>query len=64
MNTQCEQIKGHLQSGLKITALDALNQYGCFRLASRISDLKKTGLLIASRKIKTETGKYISEYYI
>jgi hypothetical protein len=44
--TQTEMIRAHLESGREITPIDALQQYGCFRLAARINDLRKTGLPI------------------
>lgn len=61
---QCQQVLSHLQSGKPITALEALNLYGIFRLASRIHDLKKYGVEIQSREIKTENGKKISQYFL
>jgi len=61
---QCQQILSHLQSGRPITALEALNLYGIFRLASRIHDLKKNGIAIKSRDVETETGKKVSQYYV
>ena len=60
-NPQAQQILNHLQQGAKITPIDALNQFGCFRLAARIHDLKKKGW-----NIKTETelknGKEYAAY--
>ena len=44
--TQNEIIREHLESGLSLTPIDALNQFGCFRLASRINDLRKEGMEI------------------
>jgi hypothetical protein len=44
--TQTEMIRAHLESGREITPIDALQQYGCFRLAARINDLRKAGLPI------------------
>ncbi len=41
------QILDHLTS--PITAMDALNDYGCFRLAARINELRMSG-----HNIKTE----------
>lgn len=41
--SQSEKILYHLSSGKTITPLEALQSYGCFRLASRISDLKREG---------------------
>ena len=46
--TQNEMILEHLVAGYSITALEALYDFGCFRLASRISDLKKAGYDIES----------------
>lgn len=61
---QCQQVLSHLQSGKPITALEALNLYGIFRLASRIHDLKKNGIAIQSREIETDNGKKISQYFL
>jgi hypothetical protein len=44
--TQTEMIRAHLESGREITPIDALERYGCFRLAARINDLRKAGLPI------------------
>lgn len=61
--TQCDCIEGHLKKGETITAIDALNLCGCFRLAARIHDLKhKRGLDIESLKIRTNNGKMVAGY--
>ena len=39
-------IKKFLEDGNSITALDALNRFQCNRLASRICDLKDSGMYI------------------
>jgi hypothetical protein len=44
--SQTKKIRKHLESGRDISALDALLDYGCFRLAARIYDLKQAGLNI------------------
>jgi hypothetical protein len=44
--TQTEMIRAHLQSGRDLTPIDALNHYGCFRLAARIKELRNQGLPI------------------
>ena len=41
--TQCERILRHLADYGIITQKEAINEYGIYRLASRISDLKKMG---------------------
>lgn len=40
---QRESIKWHLLTKGSITPIEALKEYGCFRLASRISELRKEG---------------------
>lgn len=41
--TQTETILAHLQAGGSITPIDALREFGCFRLAARIKDLRDEG---------------------
>ena len=43
MMTQCERILRHLNDYGSITSRTAMVEYGIYRLASRISDLKKMG---------------------
>lgn len=60
--SQCKLIEQWLLDGHSITQLDALNLFGCFRLASRIHDLRKQGMNITATKIQTPSGKYITQY--
>ena len=50
--TQNERILQHLKEFGSITSLEAMNWYGCYRLASRIADLKKDGVNIERRMVK------------
>ena len=43
MTTQCEQILQRLKTGRTLTPVDALNDFGCFRLAARVKDLRDCG---------------------
>lgn len=52
--TQNERIMKHLEQHGSITPLEAMQEYGIMRLASRISDLRKTGCEIIKT---TETSK-------
>jgi len=63
MESQNKMIKAHLESGQTITAIEALTQYQCFRLASRISDLKKSGYLVDKRMIELPNGKRVAQYF-
>jgi hypothetical protein len=51
-----------LRQGIEVTALIALQVCGCLRLAARISDLRRDGHLIISRKVKLPSGKWVSGY--
>ena len=63
--TQNEKIKEYLENGHKLTPLEALDLFGCFRLASRVSDLKKQGVNIKTEMVTDKsTGKQYASYYI
>lgn len=51
-NTHKRLIREHLLNGGSITALEALREYGCYRLASRISDLRQEGMQKSKRQWK------------
>lgn len=63
MESQNKQIRKYLESGYSITAIDALNLFGCFRLASRIYDLKQQGMDIKSELVY-KNGKRFAQYRI
>lgn len=52
--TQAEQIVRHLRDYGSITTMEAMQDYGIMRLASRISDLKKAGVPI---QVEMVSGK-------
>lgn len=52
--TQCDRILRHMRDYGSITSLEAVNEYGILRLASRICDLKAAGFPIKAEKV---TGK-------
>lgn len=53
-STQCERILRHLRDFGTITSMEAVQEYGIMRLASRINDLRKQGYDIIT---ETATGK-------
>jgi len=61
--SQNEAILEALLSGQRLTALEALNQHGCLRLAARIHDLRKAGHDIYEETV-THNAKRYSRYYI
>lgn len=44
--TQCDRLLDYMQTHRAITQKEALNELGIWRLASRISELKKDGIPI------------------
>ena len=52
--TQTEKVLEHMKQYGSITATEAMNEYGIFRLASRISDMKKSGVPVRKRMIKAK----------
>ena len=60
--SQCGRIANYLKAGYSLTSLEALKLFGCMRLASRICDLRDRGYTINTCRVKTDTGKYITEY--
>ena len=65
MKTQNQMIREHLEAGHKITPLEALNMFGCFRLGARIADLKKQGMHIETEIVHDKsTGKHWASYHL
>lgn len=60
--SQNKQIEAYLRNGGRLTQMDALRQFGCFRLASRVNDLRNKGLDIVTDKVTTPSGKTVAEY--
>lgn len=60
--SQRNEILEALKQGETLTPLDALQRFGCFRLAARISDLKADGYQIETIIECTNTGKRIAHY--
>lgn len=55
--TQCERILKYIEEQGSITQLDAFNEFGCMRLASRMSDLKKMGYNV-TKKTEKKKNRY------
>jgi len=50
--TQCERILRHMQEVGGITAAEAVQEYGVYRLAARIADIKKAGYPVKRETVK------------
>jgi len=55
--SQTTQIANYLNKGRKLTPIDALNKFGCFRLAARIADLRNDGMNIKTTIVKLKNKK-------
>jgi hypothetical protein len=60
--SQCAKILAYMKKGFAITQMEALNLFGCFRLASRIHDLRERGENIIVEKVKLANGKSVAQY--
>ena len=62
-----ERLRGALESGLQVTALDALFWFGCQRIAAEVLRLRKTGMRIATSETEvfdtlTRTARRVPVY--
>ena len=63
LESQYDMILKHLKRGDSITPLDALDKYGCFRLAAVICELRKDGYNIESKTVhNSNTRKRYARY--
>jgi hypothetical protein len=60
--TQNTAILTHLRAGHGLTSLEALQMFGCSRLAARIADLKGAGYAITSTMVTLPNGKRVASY--
>lgn len=59
--TQANQILAALKAGDKITPIDALRRFHCFRLGARVFDLREQGHKIQS-KLVLRGGARVAQY--
>jgi hypothetical protein len=61
--SQKTMILSHLENGYRITPLNALNKFGCMRLAAIIKTLRNEGYNIITQIVKSkEHGKGYAKY--
>lgn len=61
--TQNTLVLRHLKRGRSITALEALQRFGIFRLAARICDLRSSGIDIKKEMIERDEKRY-AKYFL
>lgn len=66
--TQCEEILEALESGKKLTPLDAWSDFGCSKLSTRIGELKQLGHKILGEMTPTYSEQFgektVMKYWI
>ena len=62
--SQTDLILDYLLNGGKLTALEALDKFGCFRLGARIWDIRNMGYIVDKQTIVTPGGARIAIYSI
>jgi|DEB0MinimDraft_10_1074344.scaffolds.fasta_scaffold01126_16 hypothetical protein len=60
--SQVKDIARYLAEHKIITALEALEEFGCFRLAARIYDIRSKGIDIMAADLKLPNGKHVTRY--
>lgn len=61
--SQKQNILNSLLKGYKITALDALNNFGCLEFHARINELRDQ-VVIKDKWIQLKNGKRVKQYFI
>ena len=57
--TQRNQILEYLLAGFSLTPLEALEKFGCFRLAARIEELRDMGYAIITNRLSNGVAEYM-----
>lgn len=60
--SQTNDILRHLAKGKSLTPLEALERFGCLRLAARVNDLRLRGHRIDTDIVQTKGGAKIARY--
>jgi hypothetical protein len=60
--TQNKMILAHLKEHCKIDPMQALMQYGSFRLSARIHNLRADGHIIQTFRKRLKNKKIVAEY--
>lgn len=61
-DSQSAQILRHLNSVGPLTSMQAIDRFGCTRLAARVADLKAEGYDILTEKVKVQSGCTVARY--
>ncbi|MCF8481963.1 MAG: helix-turn-helix domain-containing protein [Rhodospirillum sp.] len=62
--SQIDDILDHFLDGDSLTQDEALERYGCARLAARVWDLRQLGHPIQKRMVRDDLGRLVAEYVL
>ena len=62
--SQNRRLLAHLRRGKRVTPMDALREFGCFRLGARMWDLRRAGHPIHRRMVEIDGRKRVAEYWL
>lgn len=60
--SQVKDIARYLAEHGSINVMEALEEFGCFRLAARIHDIRAAGIDIMATDLKLPSGKTVARY--
>jgi hypothetical protein len=61
--TQKNKIREYIETGQKLSAMEALKLFGCARLAARINEFRKSGMNIKTELV-TDNKKTFAIYQL
>ena len=61
---QAAKILRALASGKMLTPVDALEEFGCFRLGARVYDLRGAGWNVQAQSVSLQSGKKVARYWL
>lgn len=64
MKPQTKKVRAHLKKNGSITPIHAFKYMGIYRLASRICELRESGMKIITRQWKTARGNRKTKYVL
>lgn len=56
--SQVASVIAHLQKGKTITPLEALDKFGCFRLAAVIHDIRSMGFVVETEMVERNDKRF------
>ena len=62
--SQCKRILQYIEENGSISSLEAIQEFGCTRLASRICDIKKMGYTVHKEREKAKNRYGDTVHYV